>query len=501
MSLKSDHDIKKNEMTFLMKFKHIVNNITIEPMLFCYNIPCALTTLANQNLYLEKACRVNLGYNETVCDALTARDTANYTVEEKAVQQLVVSMQGWRSIIHSLLPCLMILFWGSWSDRHGKRKPCMFIPLIGEITATFGMILNTYFKSWPMEIAAINDSLFPALSGGGFLMQLGTFSYMADITTEEDRTLRIGFVNLCPSVGYPIGLAVSGILLKLIGFYGIFFLAAMFNILAFFYCIFYVKESPMKVQVQKKSKAQKKNFIIDFFDMEHIVETFRVAFKKGENQRRLRVSVLLIVVMVIMGPLFGEYSVFYLFTRYKFNWSEVEYSFFISYAVVVSLIGTLFAVFVFSKLLKFDDSIVGIIALISKITASFVYLLATKSWQFYVAPLVEFVSGSSFIAMRSIASKLVKSDELGKVNSLFGVAEGIVPLIYVPLYTQVYRMTINKWPGAFMALGSLMTLPAIFIFIWMYKKNKEDERRKLEDNQINENEKFLEFANSQNINL
>lgn len=35
----------------------------------------------------------------------------------------------------------------------------------------------------------------------------------------------------------------------------------------------------------------------------------------------------------------GEMSVFYLFTRYRFNWSEVQFSFFSTYAMLTSLIG------------------------------------------------------------------------------------------------------------------------------------------------------------------
>lgn len=36
-----------------------------------------------------------------------------------------------------------------------------------------------------------------------------------------------------------------------------------------------------------------------------------------------------------------------------------------------------------------------------------------------VAPLVDIVNGTSFIAMRSIASKLVPPEELGKLNGNF----------------------------------------------------------------------------------
>lgn len=111
--------------------------------------------------------------------------------------------------------------------------------------------------------------------------------------------------------------------------------------IALIYGIFFVKEPPLKVDEKKKLKAAEKSLLVDFFDKEHVVETFRVAFKRGQNQRRLRVSMLLIVVCVVIGPLHGEMSVIYLFTRYKFNWSEVEFSFFSTYAMLTSLVGML----------------------------------------------------------------------------------------------------------------------------------------------------------------
>lgn len=45
-------------------------------------------------------------------------------------------------------------------------------------------------------------------------MMVGFFSYIADITTEKERTVRIGIISLVYSVGVPFGMAFSGILLR-----------------------------------------------------------------------------------------------------------------------------------------------------------------------------------------------------------------------------------------------------------------------------------------------
>lgn len=38
----------------------------------------------------------------------------------------------------SVFGILMILFAGGWSDRKGRRKPCMLLPLLGELAALIG---------------------------------------------------------------------------------------------------------------------------------------------------------------------------------------------------------------------------------------------------------------------------------------------------------------------------------------------------------------------------
>lgn len=74
-------------------------------------------------------------------------------------------------------------------------------------------------------------------------------------------------------------------------------------------------------------------------------------------------------------------------------------------------------------------------------------------------------SGTSFTAMRSIATKLVEKDELGKVNSLFGAAEALMPLVYMPMYAFLYKATIHTFPGAFFLVGGALITPTLIIFL------------------------------------
>jgi PCFT/HCP family folate transporter-like MFS transporter 1/3 len=109
------------------------------------------------------------------------------------------------------------------------------------------------------------------------------------------------------------------------------------------------------------------------------------------------------------------------------------------------------------------------------------YCFAVNGRQFFIGPIIELFKEAGFISMRSISSKLVKPDELvgfflfenlklnftlqGKINSLIGIAEGLMPLIFAPMYTQLYRATIEVLPGAFYLLGGAFTLPLVAIFL------------------------------------
>lgn len=231
----------KKKLSIKERLKLIKDNTTVEPIMACYIMPSVLASLAIQNLNLEKACRVNLNYTDEVCDALNLRQTENYTFEEEEVQKLTASIQVWKNIVQTAIPVLLILFVGAWSDKTGKRKACILIPIVGEFLSCLGFIVNTYFfYELPVEVTALTESIFPAITGGWFTNFIGVFSYIGDITTTENRTYRVGLVNMFMSLGYPIGSALSGVLLSWVGYYGVFSISAtlyMFSLIYGYNCL------------------------------------------------------------------------------------------------------------------------------------------------------------------------------------------------------------------------------------------------------------------------
>lgn len=239
----SVNDVNLQNMTLMEKFLFLKTNITVEPVLAFFVIPSVLGMLATQNLNLDKACRVNLEYDDVVCTALRLRKRGNYSAEEDEVQKVIASVLAWKSVIHTVVPTILMLFIGAWSDKTGKRKICMLLPVFGEFMTCILNILNTYlFYEISVEWTVVMEVLFPSLTGGWYTMFLGTFSYIGDVTSKETRTFRLGILSLCMTIGFPIGMGLSGILLRCIGYYGVFGISAGLQILNFCYILFTIED-------------------------------------------------------------------------------------------------------------------------------------------------------------------------------------------------------------------------------------------------------------------
>lgn len=128
-------------------------------------------------------------------------------------------------------------------------------------------------------------------------------------------------------------------------------------------------------------------------------------------------------------------------------------------------LGTIFAIYVLTKRLKIDDALVGALTNGSKLLSGIVYAFAAREWHMLLGPIAEFIGEAAPIAMRSLASKLVAKQEVGKINSMFGIAESLAPLIYTPILAAVYTETLTTMPGAFFLVGGVMTVPGILLFL------------------------------------
>ncbi|KAG6464545.1 hypothetical protein O3G_MSEX014585 [Manduca sexta] len=99
-------------------------------------------------------------------------------------------------------------------------------------------------------------------------------------------------------------------------------------------------------------------------------------------------------------------------------------------------------------------------------------------------------SSAGATSLRSIASKLVNPDEVGKTSSLISISEALVPVIYSPVYSFVYDRTLTTFSGAFYLISAGLAVPAIGILILLFylRSREANENNPTSDTKPKENE-------------
>lgn len=133
--------------------------------------------------------------------------------------------------------------WGAVSDRIG-RKPIIMIGIIGFAVSffLFGMATENLVL---MYISRILGGLF-----SGAVMSCAV-AYVADVTTEENRTKGMGLVGMSIGLGFIFGPAVGG-LLSVFGYQVPFFASAGLALLTFIFVMKFLEES---LQPEQRSKV------------------------------------------------------------------------------------------------------------------------------------------------------------------------------------------------------------------------------------------------------
>lgn len=149
------------------------------------------------------------------------------------------------SYIDACTSILVILFAGGWSDRNRKRKPCMLLPMIGDLTSSLSnnikkniiamfffmnnflyflylfavqLLAVTFFDYFSVEFTMLLSLASSSITGGSGLLVMAVMSYLAETTPPEDHMLRLNFfisVNtILPIILFP----ASGPMFKFFGY-------------------------------------------------------------------------------------------------------------------------------------------------------------------------------------------------------------------------------------------------------------------------------------------
>lgn len=212
------------------------------------------------------------------------------------------------------------------------------------------------------------------------------------------------------------------------------------------------------------NEIAKVGFFREFFDITLTLQLVEVITKKRPGNLRIVIWLVLACNIIFLASL-GESDLTYLYTRLKLNWDGVQFSLHLTYGTLMALLGTLLMVGVFSKFLGISDPMIGIISTICTLISKPIYAFAVTTFMFYVGTTVDIFVSTKAIAIKSIISKIINADELGKIFSVLGILESVATFIFPSLYSFVYLKTVETFIGAIYFLSEFLFLLTLVLFM------------------------------------
>ncbi|KAK9877563.1 hypothetical protein WA026_018666 [Henosepilachna vigintioctopunctata] len=332
----------------------------------------------------------------------------------------------------------------------------MVLTMAGQ-TISFGIVILfcilSNISSWYLVATCI-----PIILCGGFAAAFTCYlSYITDITDENSRGVRMGIFEVVISIGMLLGMVSSSFILNLVGYVGIFIVAAGFHSLGLLYIIFVLEESVATRETEGMLKA--------FFEFEQIKQITATTFKRRPNNRRSIILLCVTISSLFLLAVMSEGGCIYLFLRLKFGWSLRKYTIFSSVKDVLYVVGTFLSIYGLHKILKVEESIVILMGLISCINGSLVQGLATTDTHIYFGALLRSLVGGVSPMLRSQISKISEPDEVGKIFSALIMFENFLQLLGSPLYTFIYNGTLNTHPEFFNFVSAGIIGVTIFLTV------------------------------------
>ncbi|XP_021190515.3 probable peptidoglycan muropeptide transporter SLC46 [Helicoverpa armigera] len=433
--------------------------ITMEFPLFVVMMAMSLSGAAMSNIILYRTCVHGLYHTEDECRPFLSPDKNNQTHGLEAEVQKYATIVGTvRGIIEAVVPAILSFFLGVWSDTHG-RKPLIVWPLLG-ITFSSGMFvvysMMDNLGPWWFILTVIPYSL----SGGFTIFFTGAFCYMSDITTAENRSLRMTLMEATVGLGSVVGGLLSPYVLRMVGNVYLLLISAALNVVAYVFSNVCLRES-LNGAIQGGITS-----VLDFL---LVKEMMRECFKRRPNNGRAQILLLTVANCLSIFTLYGLIGLEYLYVRKKLNWAMKEYTQFSASSTVIGFIGSFVGIVILQKLFRISDLVITNLAFLSTIVEYVIRTFATKSWHMYLGASVSSLKGLSAPLIRSFLTKILPVVDIAKVFSLMSAIEGLCPLFSPLLFNSLYQFTVTTFPGSIYMLSSGVALiSAVCISVVQY---------------------------------
>lgn len=352
---------------------------------------------------------------------------------------------GFLASIFAIAQFLFSPIIGGLSDQYGRRP----VLLLSLLVFSIDYLIMAFAPSY---IWLLIGRFMSGMAGASFTT---ASSYIADISTDEDRSKNFGVIGAAFGIGFVIGPFLGGILgdinLKLP-----FYVTAGLSFLNFLYGYFILPES--------LDKANRRPFDI------------KRASPWGALQQITKYKHLVYPLLAFVLLMLGSHAVqstWNYFTMYQFKWTEAEVGY--SLGVVGVLVSLVQAVLAQKAAKKFGVGRSVVIGFGLYAVGMMLFAVATQSWMLYAFLVVYCFGGIAMPNLQAYMTSHVASNQQGELQGALTSLTSLTTIVGPPLMTATFLLFTKDsapfhLPGAAFVLGGIMM---VMSFMITFKKLKD----------------------------
>lgn len=358
-------------------------------------------------------------------------------------EQFVSEYFGYFIATYALMQFVASPLLGALSDLYGRRP----ILLVSLCMAALDYVMMAFA---PNLTVLFIGRMISGLTGASITVCM---AYIADISTDENRSSNYGLIGAAFGLGFIIGPAIGGLLGGRFGPQAAFLAAASLNFLNFLFGLFILPESFPK-EKRRRIQFQKLN---PFQSLAHIFNSPVI------------LSLALVHFLFQLGGHTHE-SIWALYTHHRYGWDTMQIGISLAVVGVLSAVSQGWLTQLITP--KLGEYKTVVIAAFAYIISFLLFGLASKGWMLYVILMGSAVFWVGHPALQSLATRQVSQDDQGEFQgclvSLTSLANILSPLIVTQLFAYFTNKNNLYFPGAPYFFAALMSGLAFWV-IWNRK--------------------------------